>query len=145
MNQKAEKFSEMLKQLPEDNVFEMREIGDSEDHLVLFQSSLEAKKDFFVPMGVFIDDTIYTVVRVAAMLDVVNDENRARVRDFLAELNRLYKFKHYTNDEGDILIDAAIPSDAEHFDPEIVAIVIDMVWDHLKQQYEDMEKTVKGE
>ena len=96
-------------------------------------------------MGVYIDDTIYTVVRVAAMLDVVNEENRARVRDFLAELNRLYKFKHYTNDEGDILIDAAIPSDAEHFDPEIVAIVIDMVWDHLKQQYEQMEKTVKGE
>ena len=145
MNQKAEKFSEMLKQLPEDNVFEIREIEDSKDHLVLFQSSLEAKEDFFVPMGVFIDDSIYTVVRVAAMLDVVNDENRARVRDFLAEMNRLYKFKHYTNDEGDILFDAAIPSDAEHFDPEIVAIVIDMVWDHLKQQYEEMEKVVKGE
>ena len=128
MNQKAEKFAEMLKKLPDDNVFETREIEDDGGHLVLFQSSLEAKKDLFVPLGVFIDDSMFTVVRVAAMLDAVNDGNRARVRDFLAEMNRLYKFKHYENDDGDILIDAAIPADVEHFDPEAVAIVIDMVW-----------------
>lgn len=145
MNQKAEKFAEMLRQLPEDNVFEAREIEDSEDHLVLFQSSLEVKEDYFVPMGVFIDDSIFTVVRVAAMLDAVNGENRVQARNYLAEMNRLYKFKHYVNEEGDVLVDAVIPADAEHFDPEIVAAVIDMLWDHLKQQYEAMEKAVKGE
>ena len=144
MNQKAEKFSEMLKQLPDDNIFEMREVEDGGDHLVLFQSSLEAKKDLFVPMGVFIDDSMFTVVRVAAMLDAVNDGNRARVRDFLADMNRLYKFKHYENDEGDILIDASIPADAEHFDPEAVAAVIDMIWDHLKSQYGALENAVQG-
>ena len=144
MNQKAVKFAEMLKGLPDDNVFEAREIEDSGDHLVLFQSSLEAKKDLYVPMGVFIDDSMFTVVRVAVMLDVVNDGNRARVRDFLADMNRLYKFKHYENEEGDILFDASIPADAEHFDPEAVAIVIDMLWDHLKEQYEALEKAVQG-
>ena len=143
MNQKAEKFSEMLKQLPDDNVFEAREMEEN-DHLVLFQSSLEAKKDLYVPMGVFIDDSMFTVVRVAVMLDAVNDENRARVRDFLADMNRLYKFKHYENEEGDILFDASIPADAEHFDPEAVAIVIDMLWDHLKEQYGELEKVVQG-
>ena len=144
MNQKAEKFAEMLKKLPDDNVFETREIEDDGGHLVLFQSSLEAKKDLFVPLGVFIDDSMFTVVRVAAMLDAVNDGNRARVRDFLAEMNRLYKFKHYENDDGDILIDAAIPADVEHFDPEAVAIVIDMGWDHLKKQYAALENAVQG-
>lgn len=143
MNQKAEKFAEMLKQIPDDNVFEAREMEEN-DHLVLFQSSLEAKKDLYVPMGVFIDDSMFTVVRVAVMLDAVNDENRARVRDFLADMNRLYKFKHYENEEGDILFDASIPADAEHFDPEAVAIVIDMLWDHLKEQYEELEKVVQG-
>ena len=143
MNQKAEKFAEMLKQLPDDNVFEAREMEEN-DHLVLFQSSLEVKKDLYVPMGVFIDDSMFSVVRVAVMLDAVNDGNRARVRDFLADMNRLYKFKHYENDEGDILVDASIPADAEHFDPEAVAIVIDMIWDHLKEQYEALEKVVQG-
>ncbi len=143
MNQKAEKFAEMLKQIPDDNVFEAREMEEN-DHLVLFQSSLEAKKDLYVPMGVFIDDSMFTVVRVAVMLDAVNDENRARVRDFLADMNRLYKFKHYENEEGDILFDASIPADAEHFDPEAVAIVIDMLWDHLKEQYAELEKVVQG-
>ena len=143
MNQKAEKFAEMLKQIPDDNVFEAREMEEN-DHLVLFQSSLEAKKDLYVPMGVFIDDSMFTVVRVAVMLDAVNDENRARVRDFLADMNRQYKFKHYENDDGDILVDASIPSDAEHFDPETVAMVIDMLWDHLKKQYESIEKVVNG-
>ena len=143
MNQKAEKFEEMLKRLPDDNVFEAREMEEN-DHLVLFQSSLEAKKDLYVPMGVFIDDSMFTVVRVAVMLNAVNDGNRARVRDFLVDMNRLYKFKHYENDEGDILFDASIPADAEHFDPEAVAVVIDMLWDHLKEQYAELEKVVQG-
>nr|MBO6294569.1 hypothetical protein [Schwartzia sp. (in: firmicutes)] len=145
MNQKAEKFAKMIEQLPDDNVFQAREVEDGDDHVTLFQSSLEVKKDFYVPLGVFIDDSIYTVIRVAVMLDAVNDENRARVRDFLADMNRQYKFKHYENDDGDILIDASIPSDAEHFDPETVAIVIDMLWDHLKKNYGEVEKAVKGE
>ena len=144
MNQKAEKFAKMIEQLPDDNVFEMREVEDGGDQVTLFQSSLEVKKDFYVPLGVFIDDSIYTVIRVAVMLDAVNDENRARVRDLLADMNRQYKFKHYENDDGDILVDASIPSDAEHFDPETVAMVIDMLWDHLKKQYESIEKVVNG-
>jgi hypothetical protein len=144
MNEKAEKFAKMIEQLPDDNVFEMREVEDGGDQVTLFQSSLEVKKDFYVPLGVFIDDSIYTVIRVAVMLDAVNDENRARVRDLLADMNRQYKFKHYENDDGDILVDASIPSDAEHFDPETVAMVIDMLWDHLKKQYESIEKVVNG-
>ena len=145
MNQKAEKFAKMIKELPDDNVFQAREVEDGGDHVTLFQSSLEVKKDFYVPLGVFIDDSIYTVIRVAVMLDAVNEENRARVRDLLADMNRQYKFKHYENDDGDILVDASIPSDAEHFDPETVAIVIDMLWDHLKKNYGEVEKAVKGE
>ena len=144
MNEKAEKFAKMIGELPDDNVFEMREVEDGGDQGTLFQSSLEVKKDFYVPLGVFIDDSIYTVIRVAVMLDAVNDENRARVRDLLADMNRQYKFKHYENDDGDILVDASIPSDAEHFDPETVAMVIDMLWDHLKKQYESIEKVVNG-
>ena len=144
MNEKAEKFAKMIGELPDDNVFQAREVEDGDDHVTLFQSSLEVKKDFYVPLGVFIDDSIYTVIRVAVMLDAVNDENRARVRDFLADMNRLYKFKHYENEEGDILFDASIPADAEHFDPEAVAIVIDMLWDHLKEQYAELEKVVQG-
>lgn len=145
MNEKAEKFAKMIGELPDDNVFEMREVEDGGDQVTLFQSSLEVKKDFYVPLGVFIDDSIYTVIRVAVMLDAVNDENRARVRDLLADMNRQYKFKHYENDDGDILVDASIPSDVEHFDPETVAIVIDMLWDHLKKNYGEVEKAVKGE
>ena len=144
MNQKAEKFAKMIEQLPDDNVFQAREVEDGGEQVTLFQSSLEVKKDFYVPLGVFIDDSIYTVIRVAVMLDAVNDENRARVRDLLADMNRQYKFKHYENDDGDILVDASIPSDVEHFDPDTVAIVIDMLWDHLKKQYEPIEKVVKG-
>ena len=144
MNQKAEKFAKMIEQLPDDNVFQAREVEDGGDQVTLFQSSLEVRKDLDVPLGVFIDDSIYTIIRVAVMLEAVNDENRARVRDFLADMNRQYKFKHYENEDGDILIDACIPSDAKHFDPEIIAIVIDMLWDHLKKNYEEVEKAVKG-
>ncbi len=145
MNQKAEKFSEMLKQLPDDNVFEMRETENEEDHLVLFRSSLEVRKDWYLPLVVFIDDTIYTIVRVWVMTDAVNDGNRQRVRDCLMEMNRRYKvFKYYDTEQGDIVLDACLPESVENFDPEAVAIIIDVLWDHLKEQYETIEKTVKG-
>ena len=146
MNQKAEKFSEMLKHLPDDNVFEMREVEDDKDHLVLFRSSLEVKKEWYLPMVVFVDDTIYTIVRVWVMTDVVNDENRDRVRACLMEMNRRYKvFKYYDTEQGDIVLDACLPDSAENFDPEGVAVIIDVLWDHLKEQYETVEKAAKGE
>ena len=145
MNQKAEKFVEMLKQLPDDNVFEVREAENDDDHLVLFRSSLEARKDLFLPMVVFIDDTIYTIIRVWAATDAVNDGNRARVRDFLTEMNRRYKvFKYYDTEQGDVVLDACLPENAEHFDPEAVAVIIDVIWDHLKEQYDELEKVVRG-
>ena len=145
MNQKAEKFIGMLQKLPDNNVFEVREAEDNDDHLVLFRSSLEAKKDWFLPMVVFLDDTIYTMVRVWAMTDAVNDGNRGRVRGYLTEMNRRYKvFKYYDTEQGDIVLDACLPSSAENFDPEDVAMVIDVVWDHLKATYGDLEKAVKG-
>ena len=146
MNQKAEKFAEMLKQLPDDNVFEMREVEDDKDHLVLFRSSLEVKKEWYLPMVVFVDDTIYTIVRVWVMTDVVNDENRDRVRACLMEMNRRYKvFKYYDTEQGDIVLDACLPDSAENFDPEGVAVIIDVLWDHLKEQYGEVEKAAKGE
>lgn len=146
MNQKAEKFAEMLKQLPDDNVFEMREAEDAGDHLVLFRSSLKVREDWYLPMVVFVDDTIYTIVRVWVMTDAVNDGNRQRVRDYLMEMNRRYKvFKYYDTEQGDIVLDACLPESAENFDPEGVAVIIDVLWDHLKETYGELEKTVKGE
>ena len=145
MNPKAKKFEEMLKQLPDDNVFEMREAENDQDHLVLFRSSLKVREDWYLPMVVFIDDTIYTIVRVWAMTDAVNDENRARVRDFLMDMNRRYKvFKYYDTEQGDVVLDACLPNSEENFDPEGVAVIIDVLWDHLKEQYGELEKAVKG-
>ncbi len=140
MNQKAEKFSQMLAQLPDDNVFEVKEAEDDEDHLVLFHSSLEVKKDWFLPMVVFLDDSIYSIIRVWAMTDAVNDDNRAQVRDYLTEMNRRYKvFKYYDTEQGDIVIDACLTDNAEHFDPESVAVIIDVIWDHLKATFPELE------
>lgn len=146
MNEKAEKFARMLAKMPDEEIFEVREVEDSAEHLVLFRSSLEAREGLFLPMLVFLDDTLYTIIRVWTLTDVMTDENRDRVRDYLMRMNREYKvFKYYDTEEGDIVLDACIPSDAEHFEPEGVAVVIDVVWDHLKATYAKLEAVVKGE
>lgn len=146
MNEKAEKFARMLAKMPDEEIFEVREVEDSAEHLVLFRSSLEAREGLFLPMLVFLDDTLYTIIRVWTLTDVMTDENRDRVRDYLMRMNREYKvFKYYDTEEGDIVLDACIPSDAEHFEPEGVAVVIDIVWDHLKATYAELEAVVKGE
>ena len=74
--------------------------------------------------------------------DYVEERIKRRYLPFF--LSRKLTPPDYENDDGDILVDASIPSDAEHFDPETVAMVIDMLWDHLKKQYESIEKVVNG-
>ena len=145
MNEKAEKFARMLAKTPDEEIFEVREVEDSAERLVLFRSSLEVKQELNLPMLVFLDDTIYTIIRVWTMTDVVTDENRPQVRDYMTRMNREYKvFKYYDTEEGDIVLDACIPSDAEHFEPEGVAVVIDVIWDHLKATYGELEAAVRG-
>ena len=136
MNKKAEKFNALVAKMPPDT-FHVEELSD-EFQTVVYRSRMEVN-DQFLPMAVVLDNSLYSLVRVWAAANVVTDENRARLAEFMNEMNRHFKvFKYYMTEEGDVVIDCCLPSDEAHFDGEVVSMVVDVVLQHLQEKYGDL-------
>ena len=56
----------------------------------------------------------------------------------------MYKvFKYYVDDQGSIYLDACIPGlDDETFKPELVHVVLDVIVEHLTENYAPLMKKV---
>lgn len=94
-------------------------------------------------MGIIVDNTIYTIIRVQIGTGLIKDSNRDRFNAFLNELNRGYKvFKYVAADDGTVYLDSCIPSSNEMFDPQLVRVILDVIVNHLQQEYKTIMKKV---
>ena len=140
MNKKAEKFQKMVDDLKIE-AFNSEELND-EFHTVAFRSQMEIKKQL-LPMLVLLDDSIYAMVRVFVATKVVTDENKDKIAAYLNEFNKKFKvFKYYISDEGDLVLDCCMPSGDDAFDPTLVRAVLDVIINHLNENYTDIMKQV---
>ena len=145
----AEKNKAALMQEYVEKVFnkdvEIFEISDANDELKtkILRSRISAEGQN-LPMAIFVDNTIYTMIRVQVAEGVVKESNQAKVVEYLNEQNRLYKvFKYYVDDQGSIYLDACIPGlDDETFKPELVHVVLDVIVEHLTENYAPLMKKV---
>ena len=142
MNPRADLFNEDLKiNMP--NTFDMQEFDD-EAKTVVFKSNVSVKEQT-LPLLVFLDNSIFPVVRIFGASKVVNDENRAKVSEFFNSMNKGYKvFKYYEDEMGDVLIDACVPSSDEHFDPKLIHAVIGAMVEHLNDDYPELMDVIWG-
>ena len=133
MNPRADLFNEDLKiNMP--NTFTPQEIDDAAK-TVVFRSNISVKEQT-LPMAVFLDNSVFPIVRIFVAGKVVNDENRARVMACFNEMNRKYKvFKYYEDELGDVIIDACVPALDEHFDPRMIHVAIEAIVNHLNDDY----------
>ena len=73
---------------------------------------------------------------------MVKEENKAKLNEYLNSLNRSYKvFKYVVAEDGSVFLDACLPSTNEGFDPEVVRVVLDVIVDHLTQEYKNIMKS----
>lgn len=142
MNSRADLFNENAKaNMP--GTFEMQEIDDAV-HSVLFKSNITVKEQT-LPFAVITDDSIFPIVRVFVANRVVNDDNRGKILDYINNVNRQYKvFKYYIEESGSIVIDACIPALDEHFDVQAIHTVIDVIIDHLNNDYANIMDAIWG-
>ena len=132
---KAEKFQAFLKD-NDINYFESQALSD-EFHTTIFRSRIEAKGQI-MPMAIFIDDSIFTIIRtnVAAGINVKNVD---RIKNYLNTLNAEYKiFKYYLREDGSIYLDVCVPSVAETFDGIMIRTLLGIIVKHLEDVYEDL-------
>ena len=138
VNLKAQKF-EAYTQANKMDFFVKNEMKDDAD-TVVFQSNLKVEGQT-IPLGIITDNTIYTIIRVQIGSQLLKDENKLSLLEYLNQLNRSYKvFKYVAADDGSIFLDACLPSTNESFDAEIVRVILDVIVDHLNNEYKNIMK-----
>ena len=100
VNLKAQKF-EAYTQANKMDFFVKNEMKDDAD-TVVFQSNLKVEGQT-IPLGIITDNTIYTIIRVQIGSQLLKDENKLALLEYLNQLNRSYKvFKYVAAEDGSI-------------------------------------------
>lgn len=136
---KAEKFQAFLKD-NDINFFEAQALSD-EFHTTIFRSRIEAKGQI-MPMAIFIDDSIFTMIRTQVATGI-NEKNIDSIKSHLNMLNAEYKiFKYYLREDGNIYLDVCIPFVDETFDSRMIQTLLPILVQQLETVYEDLMAVV---
>lgn len=136
---KAEKFQAFLKD-NDINYFESQALSD-EFHTTIFRSRIEAKGQI-MPMAIFIDDSIFTMIRTQVATGI-NEKNIDSIKSYLNMLNAEYKiFKYYLREDGNIYLDVCIPFVDETFDSRMIQTLLPILVQQLETVYVDLMAVV---
>ena len=136
---KAEKFQAFLKD-NDINYFESQALSD-EFHTTIFRSRIEAKGQV-MPMAIFIDDSIFTMIRTQVATGI-NEKNIDSIKSHLNMLNAEYKiFKYYLREDGNIYLDICVPFVDETFDSRMIQTLLPILVQQLETVYEDLMAVV---
>lgn len=138
VNLKARRFQKYL----DDNglAFFHQNAANDEADTIIFQSNIQVEGQT-LPVGIVTDGTIYTIIRVQVGAGLIKEANRTKFDEYLNVLNRSYKvFKYIAAEDGSVFLDACLPSTNESFDPEVVRVILDVIVDHLNQEYKNIMK-----
>lgn len=136
---KAEKFQAFLKD-NDINYFESQALSD-EFHTTIFRSRVEAKGQI-LPMAIFIDDSIFTIIRTQVATGI-NEKNIDSIKSHLNMLNAEYKiFKYYLREDGNIYLDICVPFVDETFDSRMIQTLLPILVQQLETVYEDLMAVV---
>ena len=136
---KAEKVQAVLKD-NDINYFESQALSD-EFHTTIFRSRIEAKGQI-MPMAIFIDDSIFTIIRTQVATGI-NEKNIDSIKSHLNMLNAEYKiFKYYLREDGNIYLDICVPFVDETFDSRMIQTLLPILVQQLETVYEDLMAVV---
>ena len=136
---KAEKFQAFLKD-NDINYFESQALSD-EFHTTIFRSRIEAKGQT-LPMAIFIDDSIFTIIRTQVATGF-NEKNIDSIKSHLNMLNAEYKmFKYYLSEDGNIYLDICAPFVDETFDSRMIQTLLPILMQQLETVYVDLMAVV---
>lgn len=132
-NSKADKFQEFLT-AGQITCFGVQAMND-ELHTVIFRTNLDVGGQQ-LPVMFVTDDTLYAPLQVRVVPAAIRDGNSQSVLAYVNELNRTYKsFKYFSSQDGALILDSCLTGAAEHFDPQLVSLTLDVILRHLTEEY----------
>ncbi len=146
MNKKAEAYKKFLEEtdIKWGEVTEIQENVPEEQkmHPVVYRSAIGVNGQN-LPTMLVIDDSIYVMLQVRVGAGLVKEANKAAVLEHINKLNEGFKvFKYYADEAGNIILESCIPSTDDQFVPQMIHAVIDVIANHLNDEYPKLMKTV---
>lgn len=146
MNVKAEVYKKFLEEnkISWGEITEIQETVPDEQkiHPVLYSDAINVYGQN-LPMWLVIDDSMYVMLQVRVAAGVVKEANRNAVLEHINALNENFKvFKYYVDEAGHIVIESCIPSADDPFVPAIIHYVIEVIANHLNEEYPKLMKAV---
>lgn len=146
MNKKAEAYKEFLEaaDIKWGEVVEIQEEVPEEQkmHPVVYRSAIGVNGQN-LPTMLVIDDSIYVMLQVRVGAGLVKEANKEAVLEHINKLNESFKvFKYYADEAGNIILESCIPSTDDQFVSQMIHAVIDVIANHLNDEYPKLMKTV---
>ena len=141
MNKKAESFKNYLEE-NEIKAFIIEEIEDDKNETAIFRTAVIASGQR-LPAALIIDKSVFSVVRVQIVPQVLSEENKNRLLQFVNEENFRYKpFKFYFNPAGNFLLDVCIIDNGKEIDGKEISLIFNVINNYLNDSYRDLMKAL---
>ena len=140
MNKRARNFLDYL-ETNKITCFQTDEIANDAMNTVVFRSHMDVCGAHLQTL-VLCDSTLYTVIRVLVLPGALA-AGEEKMRKRIDALNRKYKIlKFYFAENGDLVLDAVIPTPAGEIDGDMVFTILDVIIRNLETEYESIVKPV---
>ena len=141
MNKNAEAFKNYLDE-KKIEVFEVEETPDDEQETAVFRSHIIVAGQQ-LPTIVVTDKSIFTVVRVQIAPQVLTDQNKAALLEFVNAENLKYKpFKLYFNSSGTLLLDFCLTNADDELKGDTIYLIFDVIINYLNNNFKEMMKSI---
>lgn len=137
----AEKVAAFKKYLEENKItgFGLQDF-QNDVHAQAFRSNLPVEGQN-LPFMILLDDSVYTMLQVQIATSIAVGEKRAKICEYLNDLNEQYRMLKYSADAaGNVLLTCCIPAGVPHFEPALVIAILNQVQGHLNAVYPDIMK-----
>lgn len=111
-------------------VLESKKAGDP----TIFQGFLGVKGKK-LRIAIVVNNTVYSLIQVEVIADVVNDDNRMRILELLNTYNLQFKMFNYSVMNNSIVLDCSIIASDAKFEPAIFMVMLEQIEAHLGDLY----------
>ena len=141
MNKNAEAFKNYLDE-KKIEVFAIEETPDDAQETAVFRSHIIVAGQQ-LPTIVITDKSIFTLIRVQIAPQVLKDENKAALLDFVNGENLKYKpFKLYFNANGTLLLDFCLINADDELKGDTIYLMFDVIINYLNANYQEIMKSI---
>lgn len=141
MNKKAEQFKAFLEDR-KINVFQMEEIPENEQHVVVFRSNISVEGQQ-LPAIVITDDSDFSLLRVQIVPQAVKKDNMVELLKMVNTQNLRFKpFKLYFDEPGNLIMDTCLVVKGGQLDGEEVFWMFNLIIGYLNDNYREIMKAV---